>query len=199
LQVDQHLWLKIAEGDQQAYAEVYRFYYNRFYNYGKKFTDNESVLEDSIQEVLLIVWDKRNTLASIEYPGTYFYTSFRNTLVHKLRRQNKFVREGTIEGEPEFGVDQVIVFKETEAGLKQQLQKALNTLTPRQREAIFLRFYEGLSYEEVASVLRITTKATYKIMARALSQLKENMLFSSALLLGVLAAWQGQNLPEKFF
>jgi RNA polymerase sigma factor (sigma-70 family) len=55
------------------------------------------------------------------------------------------------------------------------LQQALNTLTPRQREAIFLRFYEELSYEEIAGVLDISTKATYKIVARALLQLKRSL------------------------
>jgi RNA polymerase sigma factor (sigma-70 family) len=189
LQADKQLWLKIAEGDQQAYAEVYRFYYKRFYNYGKKFTDSDALLEDSIQEVLLIIWDKRHTLSTIEHAGTYFYTSFRHSLLQKLRQQRKFVSDGHQKIVPEFGADQVIISKETDAGLKEQLQRALHTLTPRQREAIFLRFYEGLSYEQVALVLEITTKATYKIMARALLQLKEKMLLSSGILLCILNGW----------
>lgn len=190
MQVDKQLWLKIAESDQQAYAEVYRFYYRRFYNYGKKFTDNDTLLEDSIQEVLLIIWDKRTTLASIEYPGTYFYTSFRYTLLQKLKQGRKLLTTEMPADEPEFAEEPAIIIKETEAGVKQQLQKALNTLTSRQREAIFLRFYEGLPYNEVASVLGITPKATYKIMARALSQLRENMLLPSGFLLWILQQWK---------
>ena len=57
-----------------------------------------------------------------------------------------------------------------------ELEAALKLLTSRQLEAIFLRFYEGFTYEEVAEMLDITVKATYKIVARALAQLKENML-----------------------
>ncbi|MEJ7830747.1 MAG: sigma factor-like helix-turn-helix DNA-binding protein, partial [Segetibacter sp.] len=53
---------------------------------------------------------------------------------------------------------------------------ALKALTPHQREAIFLRFYQTLSYEEVAETLNISVKATYKIIARSLSALKESML-----------------------
>lgn len=190
MQADKQLWLKIAAGDRQAYAEAYRFYYRRFYNYGRKFTDDEALLQDSIQETLLIVWEKRHSFSTIDHPATYFYTSFRNALLRKLKWQRRITREtGAIDG-PEFGADQLIISKETEAGVKERLQKALNSLTPRQREAIFLRFYEGLSYEEVAAVLRITTKATYKIMARALLQLKEQLLACSAALLGMLHGWQ---------
>jgi RNA polymerase sigma factor (sigma-70 family) len=193
LQVEKQLWVRIAEGDQEAYAEVYRFYYKRFYNYGRKFSNDEALIEDAVQETLLTIWDKRHTLASIEYTGTYFYTSFRYTVLGKLKQQQRLVAEESAEEEPEFAADQVLIARETEAALKEQLQKALTTLTTRQREAIFLRFYEGLSYEEVASVLNITTKATYKIMARALLQLKENLMLSSGLLLVFLQ--QGLQMP----
>lgn len=186
MQIDKQVWLKIAESDQQAYAGMYRFYYRRFYNYGRKFTDDDVLLEDTIQEVLLVIWDKRHALPSIDYPATYFYTSFRYTLLQKLKQQRRWVAGETAAEEPEFAADQTIIAKETEAGLNEQLQKALGTLTARQREAVFLRFYEGLPYEEVASVLSITTKATYKIMARALAQLKENMSLSAGFLFLIL-------------
>jgi len=194
LPVEKQLWLRVAEGDKQAYAEVYRFYYRRFYNYGRKFTDEEALVEDAVQETLLTVWDKRHTLASIEYAGTYFYTSFRYTLLGKLKQQQRVFIKGATNEELEFGVDKILIAKETEAGLKEQLGKALITLTARQREAIFLRFYEGLSYEEVASVLNITIKATYKIMARALAHLKENLILSSGLLLFLFQGnWRGNS------
>ena len=52
------------------------------------------------------------------------------------------------------------------------LNKALENLTQRQKEAIFLKFYESMSYEEIAGVLNISTKATYKLVARAISELR---------------------------
>lgn len=165
---------------------MYRFYYRRFYNYGRKFTDDESLIEDAVQEALLMVWDKRHMLASVGYPGTYFYTSFRYLLFGKLRQRKEVAADDSPEGEPDFSIDQILISKETDAAVKEQLHKALAALTARQREAIFLRFYEGLSYEEVAAVLAITTKATYKIMARALQQLKENLVLPAVLLVLVV-------------
>lgn len=179
MQAEKELWLRIGRDDQQAYGEVYRFYYKRFYNYGRKFSVDEPLIEDAVQEALLTIWDKRSTLASIEYPATYFYTSFRYLLFERLKQKHRILSGDPVTEEPEFSIDQVIVARETDQALKEQLHKALATLTPRQREAIFLRFYEGLSYEDVATVLNITPKATYKIMARALSQLRENMVLPS--------------------
>ena len=75
-----------------------------------------------------------------------------------------------------------MIKKELDNELRIRLKTALASLTDRQREAIFLKFYEGLSYEEVSAIMNISTKATYKIMARALGMLKENFGLSGSVL-----------------
>jgi RNA polymerase sigma factor (sigma-70 family) len=52
------------------------------------------------------------------------------------------------------------------------LKSALETLTARQKEAIYFKYYENLSYRQIAAVLNITTKATYKLVSRAISELR---------------------------
>jgi RNA polymerase sigma factor (sigma-70 family) len=180
--MDKGIWLRIGNNDQEAFSEVFRFYYKRFYNYGKKFTCDVSLIDDAVQDTLLEIWDKRKKLISIEYPSTYFYASFRYGLFKKIKLQKQIVPDNQILVEPDFSIDHFIIGKEAGAELKLQLLNALATLTARQREAIFLRFYEGLSYDQVAIVMDITTKAVYKIMSRALIQLKENMVITSLLL-----------------
>lgn len=61
------------------------------------------------------------------------------------------------------------------------------SLTARQREAVFLKFHENLSYEEIAEVMDISVKATYKLMAIALSELRDNLSQDHFMLLLVLA------------
>ena len=169
-------WEHIEKGDKEAYSKAYIFYYKRLYNYGRKFTDNEVLLEDTIQEILMDLWRNKERLSSIEFPHTYLFTAFRYALFKKLKQQTMTLGPAAIpEIEPEFGADHLIILNESDAALKQRLQTAIQNLTPRQREAIFLRFYENLSYEEVADALDISTKATYKIVARALLQLKQGL------------------------
>ncbi|MNE93296.1 RNA polymerase sigma factor [compost metagenome] len=63
------------------------------------------------------------------------------------------------------------------------------SLTNRQREAIFLRFYEDLSYEEIAELLEMNLGGTYKLIYRALDRLRDQLgdfsVMVLALLLGV--------------
>ena len=53
------------------------------------------------------------------------------------------------------------------------LRNAMRRLTPRQKEAVFFRFYENMSYEEIADILNISVKATYKLVARAILMLRD--------------------------
>ena len=170
------IWLHISQGDKVAYSEFYIFYYKIFFNYGRKFTDDISLLEDALQECLMDIWTRREKLISIQTPHTYLFSAFRYILFRKIRQSARpWPYKPSGHTDPQFGIEHIIIKKEEESELNLKLQQAIGGLTNRQREAIFLRFYEGLSYEEVAEVLDISVKATYKIMARALLQLKETL------------------------
>ncbi|MBO9566028.1 MAG: RNA polymerase sigma factor [Niastella sp.] len=179
-------WKNIAVGDKKAYSTLYLQLYERFYNYGVKFTADAAVVEDTVQEVLLSIWYDRQQLGDLSNPEAYFFAAFRNNLFRKLNTLARQLPVEMGESEPEFARDAILINEEIDTELRQRLQKAIDTLTPRQREAIFLRFYEGLAYDEVATALGITTKATYKIMARALLELKGKMSLPIIILLALL-------------
>jgi RNA polymerase sigma factor (sigma-70 family) len=182
--MDVKVFQDIVAGDRDAYSRVYTEYFRKFYNYGRKFTRDISLIEDTIQEVFLDFWSKKEKLLAVANHETYFYSSFRYILLKKIKHAEKIVHSTeSHDPEVEFSIDQLIIKQELNVELQQKLQSALKTLTARQREAIFLRFYEGFSYEEVAEVLNITVKATYKVMARSLSGLREFMQQSLTLLL----------------
>ncbi len=176
MSIEQGLWQHISKGDKEVYALIYRELFSRFYNHGRKFTADAVLIEDAAQEALILLWERRDKLPEIKNVETYYYQVYRNNLFAAIRKQQILAGEKELPETPEFSVESVIIASETEVSQSAELQTALKALTSRQLEAIFLRFYEGFSYEEVAEMLDITVKATYKIVARALAQLKENML-----------------------
>ncbi len=170
-------WQNITNGDEEAYKNVYIFYFKKFYNYGRKFTGDITLIEDCIQEVFLEIWSKRKKIDGINTPDSYFLSVFRYMLLKKMKQAVNQIELDQLDEEPNFflNAEQSV---DIDPDLKEKLQDALNNLTARQREAVFLRFYEDLTYEEVASVLNISVKATYKIMARSLQALKKNLSVS---------------------
>lgn len=185
--MDNKIWLNIETGNKEAYSEAYIFYYKKLFNYGKKITGDTAMIEDTIDEVFIMIWTNKENLHTIISPQAYIFSSFRNNICKKIKSLKKIqFSEEEEETEIEFSIDSIIIQRETDIALKAQIQKALQQLTSRQREAIFLRFYEGLSYIEIADIMNISVKATYKIMARALNELKEILSIRMVLLLTIL-------------
>ena len=186
--MDQLFWQKIINGDKRAYENLYINYFKKFYNYGRKFTQDAVLIEDCIQELFLDIWSKKEKMLQVSAPNQYLFSSFRYVLFKKIKQSRQVVYKNDFDEEPEFSIDHAIIHHETGQELQAALQTALQALTSRQREAIFLRFYEGFSYEEVAAVLNITVKATYKIMARSLVSLKDHMPVPASLMLLLIRA-----------
>ena len=185
-------WEKIGLGDKEAYSEMYVFYYKKLYNYGRKFTDDIAMIEDAINEVFITIWARRENLNTINSPNNYLFTSFRNNIFKKIKTA-RILQLGEVfsDSEVDFSIDNFIIKKEVDKAMGQQLQNAFNRITARQREAIFLRFYEQLSFPEVALIMGISVKATYKIISRALDELRKilslEVFFFLALLNDVLS------------
>jgi RNA polymerase sigma factor (sigma-70 family) len=167
----------------KEYEELYKTYFKKFFNYGRKFTKDIYLIEDSIQEVFLDIWNKRQRSVEIESLNSYFFSSFRYNLFKKIKQGAQTLTLGDQDSEPEFSIEQKIIAEEITNEQFLKVHEGLKALTSRQREAIFLRFYEGLSFDEVATVLNITVKATYKIMARSLATLKDNVTLTVAYLM----------------
>lgn len=177
------LWKSFNEGDKDAYASIYRHYHPRLYNYGRKFTSDLVLIEDNIQDIFVKFWIGRESLRKIESFHSYLFVSFRHALVKSIQQQaaerSKIINEENISFNLEISIDQVIIDREQLSEQHLLLINALKNLSERQKEAIFFLFYENLSYKEVSEILNISTKATYKLVARALAELRSNYLSRS--------------------
>src|ERR1044072_4725929 len=175
--IDLAIWEACKEGDKNAYAHIYKLYYPGLFNYGCKFTTDAALVEDSIQEIFVRFWTNREKLAAVRELRSYLFVSFRHYLL-KLLSQYKKIQEDVTTTEDyafelEISAEQQRVNAEEQQQQIQLLTSAMRRLTPRQKEAVFFRFYENMSYEEIAGILNISVKATYKLVARAIIMLRD--------------------------
>jgi RNA polymerase sigma factor (sigma-70 family) len=169
------LWEALTLGDREAYTALYKAYHPRLYNYGHKFTNDSRVVEDCIQEVLVRIWTGRNKLAEVMNIRSYLFVSFRHCILKALQHDQKwtpFHNQEQYSFSIEVSIDQVMINKERIYERQIHLKHAVDKLTARQKEAVFFLFFENLSYEEVSHILSISKKATYKLVARALTELR---------------------------
>jgi RNA polymerase sigma factor (sigma-70 family) len=175
LHIDLATWNAFRNGDKQAYSIIFRRYYIRLFEYGRRFTKKDTLIEDCILEVLTSFWLQRQKLQAVESMESYLFVSFRNKLMKTLSTTDFKTRVPATDEyvfEFELSIDQVMINAERLYEQRINLGSALETLTARQKEAIYFKYYENLSYRQIADILSITTKATYKLVARAISELR---------------------------
>lgn len=183
-------WQSFKAGNADAFEYLYSTYSAGLYNYGSKFSKDKDLIKECIQDLFVGIWTRKSTLGNPDHLKNYLYKSFRHLLFKKaFQLQNFEVYEeetDTYSFQVSLNVEEAIIDGEHRSKVTEQLNLAMSKLTARQREAVFLRFYEQLSYEEIAEVMDISVKASYKIMARALGFLKDNLSKDDLMLLSLL-------------
>jgi len=176
---DAELWTLLKTGEITGLEGLYREYFPLLSNYGLKFTADKSFIEESINDLFLKLWRNRASIDTPRVAKHNLLLSLRRILLRKLSydpsRQEETLTGEYIPFNLELTYEHPLIRAERASELKKKVDKLLDTLTNRQREAIFLKFYEDLSYEEIADILEINTTATYKLIYRALERLREQL------------------------
>ena len=175
------LWDKLREGDKDAFDEIFYKYIKVLFNYGKRYTINEGIVEDCIQDLFTDLWVKRRKLGGTNQIKPYLFIALKRRILRQISKEKKNLKMDQIN---DFFLEYSIEEKTSqEAGNAEKINRlnaTLRKLTPKQKEVIYLKFYEQLSYVEIAEHMKVEVKAIYKLMARAISSLRTDFtrLFS---------------------
>ncbi|MGB3103867.1 RNA polymerase sigma factor [Sphingobacterium siyangense] len=166
-------------GHEPSFKILFERYNQLLFNYGFKFTQDEAIIEDSIQELFVKLWCNRENLSTDVAVKNYLYKAFRRTLVKKVEQslRRTEVTNSSVDYLPftiELPHDLTIIRQERATKVRDRLDQALQQMTARQREIIHLRFFEELPYTDIAEIMGLSTKDTYKLYYRALDSLKKH-------------------------
>lgn len=177
---DTELWNLFRQGDRQAFDQIYYRYIQDLLNYGDNITFRKDLVEDCVQETFLELWKKHKQLGTTDSIKYYLFKCLRRKIYRCLTQENKQhalnqsnVSDVLIALSPE----KTLITTQTEADQQFKVRQSIHQLPPRQREAIYLKYYKNLNFPEVAEVMDISVKATYKLMAKAIKTLKKRLDF----------------------
>lgn len=175
---DEQLWELFRLGDEQSFKTIFERYNSLLFNYGYKFTKEEALIDDCVQELFVKLWYNHENIGSTLSVKNYLFKSFRRILVRKLERGKRFLSLSLSDSEHlpfDISLPHEVDFihKERLEQIRQQLAAALAKMSPRQREIIHLRYFEELSYEEIANIMTLSVKDTYKLFYRAMGSLRK--------------------------
>lgn len=175
---DEALWELFCQGDRAGYRALYSNYLNDLYTYGCYIVADQELVKDQIQELFIDLWKYKEGLHTVHNVRQYLLKALRNR-INKVLRQNKNVAydaESSHPGQPiVLPIEHTLIDQQTQQDNKRRLQRAMLTLSARQREVISLLFYEKRSYEEAASLMEINVRSAYTLAWKALAALRKEL------------------------
>lgn len=173
--LDAETWERFKSGDEKAFSYIFDTYHLPLYEYGQRFTSDEFLVRDSIQDLFFELARKKDKLSSTDNILFYLLKSLRLRIFANLRKNNRKV-ETVLDDErlDDFRLSYTTEVDPEEKELRlDQLAQAINELPPRLKETIYLKFYKNLSNKEVAEVMQVSYQTVGNSVQKAISKLKE--------------------------
>ncbi len=182
---NQLLWKSFLEGNKEAIATIFLLFHDDLYRYGLRLAGNNDLVEDSIQDLFLQLWKNRQNLRPVDNLKPYLFKSFRNHMIDNLELRNP-VMQIEIDFEHPFEViyspEDFIIQQQVSEENQLKIVEALNRLSSRQREAIYLRFFEELDFEMIANIMDMNVQSVRNTLHRGLQAMRNLMLMHFFLL-----------------
>lgn len=193
---------EIAKGNTSAFAKLYIAFYDKVYSVALHYLKIHELAEDSTQQVFLKLWERHSTLASVDDIDAFVFITARNEIFNSLRKRSmqesyrELIRELFLQetGSPE----EMLILKQR----ARLVQRVIDRLPERQRQAFRLSREKGLRYKEIAGIMRISVPTVKEHISNALQQIRSSlMVHKDELLLILLYCLHNQavtSLPDLF-
>lgn len=178
---DIELWNALRKGNKEALAILFERYYFFLTHTGTVLSNDFELARDIIHEVFYSLWERRGRLNPVTEVRAYLTTMYRHEILRAVGKSQKennqaqnFSAQHTIH---EVSYEEIIISLQKDEEIKSKVRTALHELTPRQKEFLRLKFFEGLSYEQIAQKTGQSIKTIYNTTYEALRALREKVSF----------------------
>lgn len=181
------LWDKFRGGSDSAFATLYDLYADSLFHYGMKFSKDENFIKDCIQDLFVKIFNNRKNLASTDNPSAYLLHALKNMIIDALTRKRILIYTSDLP----FYVEYNAIYEnpETDDGerILEQFEAVVNLLSPRQKEVIYLRFQQELSYDQIAQILQINGQSIRNLVHRSIEKIRLQMELATSLIASAIS------------
>lgn len=171
------LWNNLREGDEKSFSILFERYYADLVRYGNSLSPYEEKVQDCVQDVFTDIWVYRSALQSSVVVKAYLLSSVRKRIARLFERDHIFRKTTSTDSIAfllEFSVEHELIDDDYLTKEKVlHLNKLLNDLPVRQKEALYLRYHQGLSVEQIAEMLDVNYQSASNLLHRGLLSLRK--------------------------
>jgi RNA polymerase sigma factor (sigma-70 family) len=188
----QKLWNDYQSGDMYALANIMQGYYPDLFHWGLRLHGEREFVKDCIQDMFVNLW-KMQQSAGAAHAGavhtgaahagavsnvrSYLLVALKTRILRELSKKH-VTHQSMLSDEYSFSVefssDLRLIDEEHEIYQVRKLEGVLNNLSGRQKELIYLRFYQSLSFEQIAEVMNLSRQSVYNLLQKSLGSLRKH-------------------------
>lgn len=171
------LWDMLRAGSGEAFEQIFRHYYPSLLNYGLRFNKDDEEVKDCIQILFMNIWERKAFLGNSDSIRNYLLASLRRLILRRAKANPMTIALDDDDSifHVELSAEMKMIHDQTLKENVISLQNAIQNLPARQKEALYLRFYNDQSFGEIALIMNISTRAVYKLIYKALDALNEEL------------------------
>ncbi|MCD7941905.1 MAG: RNA polymerase sigma-70 factor [Bacteroides intestinalis] len=173
---ERSLILRLIEGDEDAFCELYATYKNRLIYFAMRFLKSREYAEDVFQDAFTVVWQSRRFINPDASFSPYLYTIMRNRILNQLRNaaNEEKLKESILSQALDYTEDtkREVMLND----LKSLISHALQQLTPRQREIFEMSREAQLSHKEIADKLGISINTVQEHISTSLKLIRTYLI-----------------------
>ena len=169
MQSDEDLMLAVGEGDLEAFEELVRRHQAWAWGIAYRVLGHRQESEDVVQDAFLRLREASGRYRPTSSLKTYFYQIIARLCLDRAKKKQPRYLD-VVPDVPASTLDAPGEMEKTQEA--DAVRAALDALAPQQRMAVVLRYYEGLSYQDIALALETTPKAVERLLARGRDRLQ---------------------------
>ena len=183
-------WQRFLLGTDQeeAFSAIYRLSIHGMLSYGQSLGCDRDTCQDAIHDIFYRIFLYRSRLSHVNNIDVYLLGSLRNSLINASRKPSRLRHEPTTEMPFVTSVTVLdeMISHEDQTHLQERVRLLLDSLTPRQREAVYLRYMHNMSYEEIGQLLQMNHASVRKLVYRAIDSMRKKTANANTPLLVLL-------------
>jgi len=167
---------KVSKDRELLFSNIFNSSFEYLYHYGLKISRDKGLVEDCIQELFIRIWKNSVDLHAIKRIKPYLIKALRCSIFSSMRLKHYDIlnqKDGQVN--IEFSPEDFYIRSQDEERMAKIMIDALDKLPQKQREALYLRYFEELTLEEVADIMQVKIQSVknnlqrgYKVLARIL-------------------------------
>lgn len=179
---DFDIWEDFRNGNRDAFALMYSKYSPDLFAYGYKLCRSKDVVRDASHDLFVDLWKKRTALGPTNNIKFYLIKSIRREIIRVLKKDQKFIHEPDdfpFAFEVTLSYETELIDRENREEILQQLKRTINNLSNRSRELIYLKFFEGLAYDEISELTDLNYQSVVNTIHRAIKEIRKEISHGS--------------------